>query len=163
MSVAQAWEEVFFNSITTKTRKIALRISLVLGKGEGVLPVLTKLTKFGLGGYQGNGQQKFAWIHIEDLIRVIEFLKETKAIDGPINCTSPSEINNKQFMSALRKSLGVAIGIPAPKFAIEIGSFFMRTESELILKSRFVTPKRLLESGFQFIFTNIDKALTDLK
>ena len=163
MSVAKAWEEAFFNSVTPNTRKIAMRISLVLGKGEGVLPVLTQLSKFGLGGYHGNGKQRFAWIHISDLISVIEFLKENENIEGPINCTSHSEINNKQFMKALRKSLGVWFGIPAPTFAIEIGSFFMQTESELILKSRSVKPKRLLDSGFQFKFTNIDKALADLK
>ncbi len=163
MSVAKAWEEAFFNSHTPKTRKIALRISLVLGKGEGVLPVLTKLSKLGLGGYHGNGRQKFAWIHINDLIRVVDFLKEQDHIDGSINCTSSSKIDNKQFMKSLRKSLGVSFGIPAPTFAIEIGSFIMRTEPELILKSRFVQPKRLLDDGFQFKFTNIDKALTDLR
>ncbi|PCJ24315.1 MAG: TIGR01777 family protein [Flavobacteriales bacterium] len=163
MSVAKAWEEAFFNSTTPKTRKIALRISLVLGKGEGVLPVLTKLSKLGLGGYHGNGKQKFAWIHIDDLIQTIEFLKGKESIDGPINCTSPSEIDNQQFMKALRKSLGVWFGIPTPKFALEIGSFLMQTESELILKSRFVKPQRLLDNGFQFKFTNIDKALADLK
>ena len=163
MSVAKAWEEAFFNAEAPETRKIALRISLVLGKGEGVLPVLTKLSKLGLGGYHGNGKQRFAWIHIEDLINVIEFLKENKSMDGPINCTSPSEINNQQFMKALRKSLGIWFGIPSPKFAIEIGSFLMQTESELILKSRFVSPKRLLDNGFQFKFTNIDNALANLK
>ena len=163
MSVAKAWEETFFNSITPKTRKLALRISLVLGRGEGVLPVLTKLSKFGLGGYHGDGKQKFAWIHIDDLIAAITFLHENEHIDGPVNCTSMSEIDNRQFMKALRKSLGVWFGLPTPKFALEIGSFFMGTESELILKSRFVKPKRLLDAGFQFKFTNIDEALTDLK
>lgn len=163
MSVAKAWEEAFFISPTPKTRKIALRTSLVLGKGEGVLPVLTRLSKFGLGGYHGNGEQKFAWIHIDDIIRIIEFLATKSVIEGPVNCTSPSEINNNQFMKALRKSLGVWFGIPTPKVLLEIGSFLMRTESELILKSRFVNPKRLLNSGFQFKFTNIDKALEHLK
>ena len=163
MSVAKSWEETFFNSVTPRTRKVALRISLVLGKGDGVLPVLTKLSRLGLGGYHGNGKQKFAWIHVDDLISVIEFLKEKESVDGPINCTSPSEINNKQFMKALRKSLGILFGIPTPKFALEIGSFLMQTESELILKSRFVKPKRLIDNGFQFKFTNIDEALIDLK
>ncbi len=163
MGVAKRWEEALFSATTPKTRKVALRISLVLGRGEGVLPVLTKLTKLGLGGYHGDGKQKFAWIHIEDLIRTIQFLIENKKIDGSINCTSPSEINNKQFMTALRKSLGVWLGIPTPKLLLEIGSFIMRTESELILKSRFISPKRLLDNGFQFEFTSIEEALDDLK
>jgi len=163
MSVAKAWEETFFSAQTPNTRKIALRISLVLGKREGVLPVLTKLSKLGLGGCHGNGKQKFAWIHITDLIRIIEFVKSKESIEGAVNCTSPSEVDNKEFMKALRKSLGVWFGIPTPKLLLEIGSFIIQTESELILKSRFVKPKRLLDSGFQFKFANIDKALKDLK
>ncbi|PCI94048.1 MAG: TIGR01777 family protein [Flavobacteriales bacterium] len=163
MSVAKAWEEAFFNSAAPKTRKIALRISLVLGKGEGILPVVTTLSKLGLGGYHGNGKQKFAWIHIKDLIAAITFLQNNENIEGAVNCSSSSEIDNRQFMKALRKSLGVWLGIPTPKFALEIGSYLMRTESELILKSRFVKSKRLLDAGFQFKFTDINEALNDLK
>lgn len=162
MSVATAWEDAFFSSHTPKTRKVALRISLVLGKGEGVLPVLTKLAKLGLGGYHGNGKQKFAWIHIDDVLGIIDFANENN-IEGPINCTTDTTINNKQFMAALRQSLGVSFGIPTPKFAMELGAVIMGTESELILKSRFVKPKRLLDSGFTFKFTDIEKALVDLK
>ena len=97
------------------------------------------------------------------LIAAITFLQNNENIEGAVNCSSPSEINNKQFMKALRNSLGVWLGIPTPKFALEIGSFLMRTESELILKSRFVKSKRLLDAGFQFKFTDINVALNDLK
>lgn len=162
MSVAKAWEEAFFGSTTPKTRKVALRISLVLGEGEGVLPVLTKLSKLGLGGCHGNGKQKFAWIHIEDVLGIIDFVKENN-IEGPINCSTDTTINNKQFMAALRKSLGVSFGLPTPKFAMELGAMIMGTESELILKSRFVQPKKLLDAGCQFKFTDINDALMDLK
>lgn len=142
MSVAKAWEEAFFGTETPTTRKVALRISLVLGENEGVVPVLTKLAKLGLGGYHGNGKQKFAWIHIKDVIGIVDFLKDNP-IEGPINCTTDTIINNKQFMQALRESLGVSFGLPTPKFAMELGAMIMGTESELILKSRFVKPKRL--------------------
>lgn len=162
MSVAKAWEDAFFSADTPATRKVALRISLVLGKNEGVLPVLTKLTKLGLGGFHGNGKQKFAWIHIEDVMRVIDFVNEQRIV-GPINCTSDTNITNKEFMKALRKSLNISIGIPTPKLFLAIGSVIMGTESELILKSRFVQPKKLLDAGFQLKFTNIDRALEDLK
>lgn len=163
MSVAKAWEDDFYNANTPKTRKVALRISLVLGKGEGVLPVLSKLTKLGLGGYHGNGKQKFAWIHINDFLHIIDFTQGNKQLSEAINCTSDSNINNRDFMKALRKSLNIPFGIPTPKPLMEIGSFIMRTESELILKSRFVTPKRLLDAGFEFEFNDINKALIDLK
>jgi uncharacterized protein len=162
MSVATAWENAFYQSTTPKTRKVSLRISLVLGENEGVLPVLTKLSKLGLGGFHGNGKQKFAWIHIIDVLRIIEFVHQ-KQIEGPINCTTNSAITNKDFMKALRKSLKVPFGIPTPTFALKLGAIIMGTESELILKSRFVKPKKLLDNGFKFSFTDIDKALQDLK
>ena len=161
MSVAKAWEQAFFSAETPRTRKVALRISLVLGKNEGVLPVLTKLTRLGLGGYHGNGKQKFAWIHIEDVIRVIDFVRDNE-MEGAINCTSETNINNRHFMKALRKTLKVPFGIPTPSLLLKIGAVIMRTESELILKSRFVQPKRLLDKGFQFKFTNIEEALNNL-
>lgn len=161
MSVAKAWEEAFFGSRTPQTRKVALRISLVLGKGEGVLPVLTKLAKVGLGGHHGNGKQKFAWIHIDDVLNIIDFV-EFGDLEGPVNCTTDTTINNKEFMQALRKSLKMPFGIPTPKFAMELGAIIMGTESELILKSRFVKPKKLLDKGFEFQFTDIGKALNDL-
>lgn len=163
MSVAKTWEDEFNKAKTLKTRKVALRISLVLGKGEGILPVLTRLTKLGLGGYHGNGKQKFAWIHIKDLLQIIDFIQENKQLTGAINCTSTSNICNKDFMKALRNSLNVPFGIATPKPLLELGSLLMGTESELILKSRFVTPKRLLDNGFEFEFNNISEALIDLK
>lgn len=162
MSVAQAWEDALFEADTPKTRKVALRISLVLGENEGVLPVLTKLTKLGLGGYHGNGKQKFAWIHIADVLGIVDYLRDNE-IEGAINCTTDTIINNKQFMQALRKSLGVSFGLPTPTFALKLGAIIMGTESELILKSRFVKPQRLLDKGYQFKFTDINNALEDLK
>jgi len=162
MSVAQAWEGAFFESAHASTRKVALRISLVLGKNEGVLPVLSKLTKLGLGGYHGNGKQKFACIHIEDLINAIQFIIDNENMEGPVICSAPTDINNKQFMKSFRNSLGVSFGLPTPKLMLKLGAIIMGTESELILKSRYVSPKKLLNAGFQFKFANIDKALVDL-
>jgi uncharacterized protein len=162
MSVAQAWEKALTDSDTPQTRKISLRISLVLGEKSGVYPVLKTLTKLGLGGKHGNGKQVFAWIHMTDIIRIVDFALDNKTIDGPINCVAPEVINNKQFTKALRDSLGVPIGIPTPALLLEIGCFVLRTESELILKSRYVEPKRLLDNGFKFKFTTAIQALNDL-
>jgi hypothetical protein len=162
MNVAKAWESAFFSAPTPSTRKVALRISLVLGKNEGVLPVLKRLTKLGFGGQHGNGQQKFAWIHIADLISIIDFIETNNNQEGAINCTAPESIDNRYFMRTLRNTVHAPFGIPTPKWMLVIGTFFLRTEPELILKSRFVEPKRLLDAGFIFKFENIDQALHNL-
>ena len=162
MNVAKSWEAAFFDSNHLNTRKVALRISLILGQNEGILPVLKKLTKLGLGGYHGNGKQRFAWMHIDDLINCIEFIIDHDSLVGPIICSTPSGLNNKGFMKAFRKAMNVPFGIPASRLMLKVGAFIMRTEPELILKSRYVSPKKLLDAGFQFKFTNIDKALADL-
>ena len=162
MDVAKAWEASFIEPENPKTRKVALRISLVLGKNEGVLPVLSKLTKLGLGGYHGNGKQKFACIHIEDLINAVQFIIDNENIEGPVICSAPTHIDNKNFMKAFRKAMGVSFGLPASKIMLKMGAVVMGTEPELILKSRYVSPKKLLDAGFQFKFANIDKALADL-
>lgn len=159
MNVAKKWEQAFFDAPVTNTRKVALRISLVLGKKDGVIPVLSKLTKFGLGGRQGSGHQKFAWIHEQDMVNIVQYVIDNEQVEGPINCVSPSDINNKEFMAALRKANKMTIGLPAYEWMIHIGTFFMRTEPELILKSRYVYPKILLDLGFKFQFIEIDSAL----
>ena len=162
MNVAKAWEAAFFDFNHPNTRKVALRISLILGKNEGVLPVLKRLVKLGLGGYHGNGKQQFAWMHINDLIRSVEFIIDNDYLKGPIICSSPAKVNNKEFMKAFRKTIGIPFGLPASTLMLKVGAAIIGTESELILKSRYVSPKKLLDAGFQFKFTNIDKALVDL-
>lgn len=162
MSVAKAWEKAFYETKTPKTRKIALRISLVLGKSGGVIPVLKNLVSKYLGGHQGNGKQKFAWIHQDDFINIVDFCIKNESLKGPINCVSTSDINNKEFMKAFRKAMNISIGIPSPTFLIHFGAFFMRTEPELILKSRYVVPQILLENGFQFQYKDVNKALDNI-
>lgn len=162
MTVAKKWEKAFFDSPTPKTRKIALRISLVLGKSGGVIPVLKKLVLFHLGGKQGNGKQKFAWLHETDMLRIIGYCIENNNIKGPINCVSTEIIDNKKFMNTFRKNMKICLGIPTPEFMVHIGAFFMRTEPELILKSRYVVPKKLTDLGFQFEYPKIDEALYNI-
>jgi len=162
MNVAKAWEEVFYASNTPKTRKVALRISLVLGISGGVYPVLRRLAKFGMAGKMGTGKQRFSWIHIEDLLRAIDHIIENEDIEGPVNCTAPEIPANGEFMKGLRKSLKVPIGIPQPKILLKIGGFIIRTESELILKSRWVIPKKLQEQGFKFQYSDPESALKNL-
>jgi len=162
MSVAKNWENAFFKDDNDGIRKVALRISLVIGKNGGVYPVLKRLAKFGLAGKMGKGNQKFAWVHIKDVLRLIDFTIENQQISGPVNCTTTSSPTNAEFMKALRKSLKVPFGIPQPKFLLQLGALVIGTESELILKSRYVYPKKLIDNGFKFEFENCQEALNDL-
>lgn len=160
--VAQSWEQEFFCHEILNVRKVALRISLILSKNGGVFPVFKKLTKFGLGGTMGNGKQKFGWVHITDVIRMIDFIINEERISGPVNCVSINTPNNKEFMKELRSSLRIPIGIPQPEFLLKIGGALIGTESELILSSITAYPKKLIDNGFKFEFENCKDALNDL-
>lgn len=161
MNVAKSWEQAFFESQTPHTLKTALRTSIVLGKKGGAFIPLKKLTQFGLGGKQGNGNQFISWIHEEDFARAIEFVID-KQIIGVINIVSPQPVKNKIFMSKLRTQLNVPGGIPTPKLLLQLGAKIIGTEPELVLKSRNVIPERLLKNGFGFKFKTTDEAFKDL-
>ena len=161
INVAISWEKAFFKTETPNTLKTALRISIVLGKNGGAFVPLKTLAKIGFGGKQGKGNQFISWIHEEDFANAIEFIIQKK-ITSVVNIVSPKPIRNADFMQKLRKAVGFPFGIPVNKFFLEIGSFFIRTETELVLKSRNVIPKRLLENGFEFKFGDIDEAFKKL-
>lgn len=161
INVALSWEKAFFKTETPNTLKTALRTSIVLGKDGGAFIPLKTLAKIGFGGKQGKGNQFISWIHEEDFANAVDFIIE-KEITGIINVVSPEPIRNTDFMLELRKAAGFPFGIPINKFFLEIGSFFIRTETELVLKSRNVIPKRLLENGFQFKFGDIHEAFENL-
>lgn len=162
VSVAKAWEKVFFETETPATRKIALRTAIVLGKGGGALQPMIKITKLGLGGKQGSGDQKFSWIHEDDFVQIIDFCIKNETIQGAINVVSPHPSDNKTIMSLLRKTLRVPFGIPSGKILLEIGAFMINTETELLLKSRNVIPKKLLDHGYTFAYQDLETALEEL-
>lgn len=157
MNVAQSWEKAFFKIEMPNTLKTALRTSIVLGKNGGAFIPIKALAKIGFGGKQGIGNQYISWIHEKDFARSIEFIIQKKMI-GVINVVSPRPIRNVEFMKKLREAVGFPFGIPINKFLLEIGSFMIRTQSELVLKSRNVIPKRLQENGFEFEYSNLDNA-----
>ncbi|MGE6353770.1 TIGR01777 family oxidoreductase [Flavobacterium sp. NPDC079362] len=161
INVALSWEKAFFKTETPNTLKTALRTSIVLGKNGGAFIPLKTLAKIGFGGKQGKGNQFISWIHEDDFANAVGLVID-KEITGVINVVSPKPARNNDFMKKLRKAVGCPFGIPVNKFLLEIGSFFIRTETELVLKSRNVIPKRLLENGFTFKFGNIDEAFKDL-
>ncbi len=162
IDVSKAWESTFFSFSSTATRMVALRITIVLGKDGGVIPIYKNLVRFGLGGRQGNGQQMFSWIHIEDMYRLIHFILANKSITGPVNCASPVAVTNEMFMSTFRAVMNVSFGLPGPKWLLSMGTVLIGTEPELIFKSRWVVPDKLLHAGFDFRYNEINEALKDL-
>lgn len=163
VKLVKDWESAFFEAQTPRTRKIALRTSLVFGPAPGsVFEVLSNLVRASLGGRQGNGRQYVSWIHETDYARAVEFLIDHEEISGPVNMTAPNPLPNREFMMALRDAWGVPNGLPAPALFIKLGAIFMRTESELVLKSRRVVPGRLLDAGFSFKFPTWPLAAVNL-
>jgi hypothetical protein len=151
IDVAKAWEQAFFSTPTPRTRKVALRSAMTMSPDRGgVFDVLLGLVRRGLGGAMGPGTQFVSWIHETDFVRAIEFLIEDGEFDGVVNLASPNPLPNRDFMRVLRETWGARFGLPSPKWVLEIGTFLMRTESELVLKGRRVVPGRLTASGFQF-------------
>jgi uncharacterized protein (TIGR01777 family) len=161
MNVAQSWEKAFFKIETPNTLKTSLRTSIVLGKNGGAFIPLKTLTKIGLGGKQGKGNQFISWIHEDDFANAVDFIIQ-KEMTGVVNVVSPEPISNAYFMKKLQNAVGIPFGIPISAFLLKIGSFIIRTETELVFKSRNVIPKRLLENGFKFKFVNIDTAFQNL-
>jgi hypothetical protein len=162
-SLVSDWEAAFFATDLPRTRRIALRSAMVLSPSPGsVFQVLSRLVRAGFGGRQGSGRQFVAWIHTADYVRAVEFLLAHPEISGPVNMAAPEPLPNSDFMAALREAWEMPNGLPAPSFAIELGAFFMRTESELVLKSRPIVPARLLHAGFEFEFPSWPDAALDL-
>jgi len=162
VDVAKAWENSFFSSETPHTKKVALRTAIVLGKNGGALTPIKRLTQLGLGGKQGSGFQKFSWIHERDFARALAFCIENNLIDGPVNIVAPTPSDNRTLMSLMRKKLGIPFGIPSSKSLLEFGARLIRTETELILKSRNVIPLKLQKAQFKFEFSTLSEALNDI-
>jgi len=157
MNVAKTWEKAFFETDTPKTKKTVLRTSIVLGKNGGAFLPLKNLVRLGFGGKQGKGNQFISWIHEKDFARAVAFLIENK-ITGVVNIVSPKPVRNSDFMKILRKSLNVPVGIPIGEKLLKTGAKLIGTETELVLKSRNVIPKRLMENGFNFEFGTLETA-----
>ncbi|KQN34674.1 NAD-dependent epimerase [Pedobacter sp. Leaf41] len=162
IDVCKAWESCFFETETPATRKIALRMGIVFGRSDGAFPRLLNLVKFGLGGKQGDGNQFVNWVHEQDAIHSIQWLLENEAISGVVNCTSPAAVTNNTLMKTIRKTYGIPFGLSTPAWLLSIGAAIIGTETELILKSRWVKPAVLLENGFEFQYAKIEDAVHDI-
>ena len=163
IDVATNWEREFFSAATPRTRKIALRSAMTMSPDPGgIFDTLLRLVRAGLGGKAASGKQFISWVHEIDFVQAIDFLIGNQNLDGFINICSPCPLPNEEFMRALRRAWGTRIGLPATRWMLEMGAVFLRTETELILKSRRVVPQRLLEAGFRFNFAEWPSAANDL-
>jgi uncharacterized protein len=183
VGVARAWEDAFFAPELPGVRRVALRTAITLGDGSALLPLL-RLARVGLGGAQldgrwpatrarldagtyhrfgtPHGRQRFSWVHLDDVIGIVAFLREHPELDGVVNVSSPHPADSVALMRAIRRVLGVPIGVPLPRAALELGAFVIRTETELVLKSRWVLPDRLQRAGYVFAHPELEPALRDI-
>jgi uncharacterized protein (TIGR01777 family) len=162
VDIAKAWEAELAAAPTPRTRKIMLRSAMVMGCGRGgVFSVLARLCRFGFGRL-GDGRQFVSWIHEHDFVSAVRFLIARDDLAGAFNLCSPHPLPNREFIDALHLALGARLSVPIPAWALEIGAFVMRTETELILKSRRVVPGRLLNEGFVFRYPEWGEAAREL-
>ena len=163
IDVAKSWEQAANEGNLPQTRRVLLRSAMTMSPDPGgVFDVLLGLVRRGLGGASGDGRQYVSWVHDRDFVRAVYWLIERPELAGPVNLASPNPVPNAEFMRTLRTAWGIGFGLPATKWLLEICAFFLRTETELILKSRRVVPGRLLQSGFVFQFPTWAEAADDL-
>lgn len=189
VDVARSWEGAFFAGDLPRTRRVALRLAIVVGDGPATRMLLT-LARTGLGGpqhdgwvpphrryrgigdeptggrppwYRTRGRQRFSWVHIDDVLSAISFLIDRDDISGPVNVAVPEASDNRTLMRTLRSVVGMPVGLPSLRWMLEIAMWALRTEPELILKSRWVAPERLLDAGFRFAHTDLGDALSEVE
>lgn len=163
IDVARAWEKACNGAAAPRTRKVLLRSAMVMSPdANGIFDTLLKLVRRGLGGNAAGGKQYVSWIHERDFVPAMDWIIAHESLDGAVNVSAPNPLPYSEFMRALRNAAGVRIGLPATRWMLELGAIFMRTETELVLKSRRVVPARLRESGFAFEFPEWPAAATEL-
>ena len=163
IDVATAWERECLATETPATRKVLMRSAIIMSRDRGsALDLLLRLVRCGLGGKAGDGRQYMSWVHERDFVRSLLWLIEHPSLEGPVNISSPHPVANAGFMKILRQAAGVRFGLSAARWQLAIGTWMLRSETELILKSRRVLPERLLKSGFSFLFPKWQDAAEDL-
>ena len=161
VEVARAWERELWTA-PTDVRKVALRMTIVLGAGGGAVNPFINLARLGFGGRMGDGDQMFSWTHVEDVARSIVHLFSNPEVSGPVNVAAPGVVTNARLMEQVRASMGRRHGLPEPRWLLELGAAIIRTEAELVLKSRWVDSRVLRETGFEFAHPSLDAALDEI-
>lgn len=163
IEVAAAWEAASKESVPTDTRLVLLRSAMIMSPDPGgIFATLLQLVRFGLGGPVAGGRQYVSWIHERDFVRAMYWLIEHQELGGAVNVAAPQPVPYRDFMRMLRRAAGVRVGLPATRWMLALGTWVLRTETELVLKSRRVVPARLLASGFRFDYPEWQSAATEL-
>jgi uncharacterized protein (TIGR01777 family) len=163
IDVVKKWERELNAAATPQTRKVLMRSAIVMSPSQGgPFDMLLRLVRFGLGGRFGDGKEYVSWIHDQDFVRTVDWLIHHEELAGPVNLAAPNPLPNAEFMQSLRKAWGIPFGLPATNWMLELGALVLRSETELMLKSRRVIPTRLLQSGFTFQFSTWAEAARDL-
>lgn len=183
VSIAKAWEQEFFAADTPHTRRTAIRTAIVLGDGSALVPLL-RLARFGLGGPQWDtpwfstrarresgtqhafrarwGRQMFSWIHLDDVAGALRLIESDGRLSGVVNLAAPNPVDGVELMRTVRHAVGMPVGLPAPRPVLEVGAWAIRTETELLLKSRWVLPERLLDAGYTFRYPELGPAIAEI-
>lgn len=161
VEVARSWEREMFDA-EVQVRRVALRLSIVLGAGGGAINPVINLARVGLGGRMGEGRQMFSWVHIVDVARAIDHLYAHEDISGPVNVATPFPVTNDELMKRVRTALGRRHGAPTPAWLLQFGARVIRTEAELVLKSRWVDPGVMTDAGFRFEYPELAGALEEI-
>jgi len=163
IDVVKKWERELNAAATPDTRKVLMRSAIVMSPNSGgPFDILSRLVRFGLGGRFGDGREYVSWIHEQDSVETVDWLVHHEKLEGPVNLAAPNPLTNAEFMRTLRKAWGIPFGLPATEWMLELGAFVLRSETELMLKSRRVIPTRLVQSGYTFKFPTWADAATDL-
>lgn len=163
IDIVTKWERELNEATTPQTRRVLMRSAIVMSPDAGgPFDMLLRLVRFGLGGRAGDGKQFVSWIHDLDFTRAVQWLIQHEKLEGPINLAAPNPLPNAEFMQTLRRSWGARVGLPSMRWMLELGAFLLRSETELILKSRRVVPGILLQAGFAFDFATWDEAAREL-
>jgi uncharacterized protein (TIGR01777 family) len=163
IDVVKKWERELNAAATPNTRRVLMRSAITMTPdGGGPFDMLLRLVRFGLGGRFGNGKEFVSWIHDQDFVRAVDWLIQHEELEGPVILAAPNPLPNSEFMRDIRKAWGISFGLPATNWMLELGAFVLRSETELMLKSRRVVPTRLLQSGFTFQFPTWAEAAGDL-
>ncbi len=163
IDIAKAWERTLGEADTPGTRRVAMRTAIVMSPDPGSpFRLILRLARLGLGGWWGDGRQYVSWVVDRDFVRAVRWLLRSDDLSGPVNIAAPGPLPQRDFVRAVRRAARAPIGLPAAKWMLEIGAFAMRTDTELILKSRRVVPRRIVESGFRFDMTDWEAAARDL-
>lgn len=162
LKIARNWEEELDRASTPHTRKVAMRMAVMMGTDrDSAFDIFSRLTRVGLGGQLSSGRQFVSWIHERDLVRGMQFLIESD-LAGPVNLAAPNPLAQVDFARELRKAWSVPFGLPAAAWMVNLGAYLLDGDAEIVMKSRRVVPKRLTDAGFCFEYPTWPEAARDL-